>query len=324
VEPSLNIILVNFLIFFVSYTYLRFSEKLFFDFFFKKNNIYKKLIIIFSIIYALLFLIEFFIFIVLENNLRLFLFSFLIYIFLFFLIIINNFFKKLNIRIKIENFEKKIYFPLNFYIIKLQEEYIEDKLNFILHNEINKIYVINKIENDIKNKYSKLIFEKYNEFNFEKFDLDFELNSIIKNEDSQPFNIFERIFKIVVIGNNFNVEIEKKLDYISKQLKIRSKEYKYLKEKYIYTEKVLSDNYEYFYNLFFRNTYNDKLVQSYEILGVKESSDFDKIKQAYVTLAKKHHPDLVAHLGEENVKKATEIFSKITDAYDIICKERGC
>ena len=40
-------------------------------------------------------------------------------------------------------------------------------------------------------------------------------------------------------------------------------------------------------------------------------------------MAKKHHPDKVAHLGDDIRKSATEKFQKISAAYDEIKKQRG-
>ncbi|PLX04896.1 MAG: hypothetical protein C0595_01535 [Marinilabiliales bacterium] len=49
----------------------------------------------------------------------------------------------------------------------------------------------------------------------------------------------------------------------------------------------------------------------------------DELKKAYRDLAKQHHPDRVAHLGED-VKKAAEIkFTKLNAAYEAIKEERG-
>ena len=40
-------------------------------------------------------------------------------------------------------------------------------------------------------------------------------------------------------------------------------------------------------------------------------------------MARKHHPDKVATLGEDVKKAAEEKFKKISEAYDKIKKERG-
>lgn len=62
---------------------------------------------------------------------------------------------------------------------------------------------------------------------------------------------------------------------------------------------------------------------AYTTLGLqKEASDQD-IKAAYRKLAREHHPDKVASLGEQYQKAAKEKFQKIQEAYEIIKKERG-
>jgi len=62
---------------------------------------------------------------------------------------------------------------------------------------------------------------------------------------------------------------------------------------------------------------------AYKVLEVSESTTNDELKKAYRELAKKHHPDRVAHLGED-VKKAAELkFTRLNAAYEAIKEERG-
>ena len=59
----------------------------------------------------------------------------------------------------------------------------------------------------------------------------------------------------------------------------------------------------------------------YELLGLKPGATKTEIKKAYRKLALSHHPDRVAHLGEEYVRMAKEKFQKINEAYEIVLKE---
>lgn len=62
---------------------------------------------------------------------------------------------------------------------------------------------------------------------------------------------------------------------------------------------------------------------AYKVLGVDSKATDDELKKAYRVLAKQHHPDRVAHLGED-VKKAAEIkFTKLNAAYEAVKEERG-
>jgi DnaJ like chaperone protein len=62
---------------------------------------------------------------------------------------------------------------------------------------------------------------------------------------------------------------------------------------------------------------------AYEILGVSKDAAEEDIKKAYRQMAMQHHPDKVAHLGEDNRKAAEEKFKRIQEAYEDIKKMRG-
>ena len=65
------------------------------------------------------------------------------------------------------------------------------------------------------------------------------------------------------------------------------------------------------------------LDDDYKILEISPDATDEEVKKAYRTLVKKHHPDRVAHLGDDMRKQAEEKFAKLTDAYDNIRKARG-
>jgi len=54
----------------------------------------------------------------------------------------------------------------------------------------------------------------------------------------------------------------------------------------------------------------------YKILGVPENASAAEIRQAYLKLANKYHPDKVDHLGDEFKALAHERFKKILAAYE--------
>lgn len=63
---------------------------------------------------------------------------------------------------------------------------------------------------------------------------------------------------------------------------------------------------------------NYRLSLSCRVLGVPTNATETQVKQAYRTLAKQHHPDKVARLGEAYQKKAHERFLEIQSAYEFI------
>tara|TARA_B100000963_G_C22592869_1_gene656379 strand:+ start:306 stop:1109 length:804 start_codon:yes stop_codon:yes gene_type:complete len=65
------------------------------------------------------------------------------------------------------------------------------------------------------------------------------------------------------------------------------------------------------------------LSTCYKILGVDSNISDNDLKKSYRKLAIKHHPDKVAHLGEDHVQVAEDKFQKIQEAYDEIKEKRG-
>lgn len=65
------------------------------------------------------------------------------------------------------------------------------------------------------------------------------------------------------------------------------------------------------------------LDSDYQILEISPDASDEEVKKAYRNLAKKYHPDRVAHLGDDMRKAAEEKFSRLSQAYDNIRKSRG-
>jgi DnaJ-class molecular chaperone len=55
----------------------------------------------------------------------------------------------------------------------------------------------------------------------------------------------------------------------------------------------------------------------YEILDVHRNASKEVIEKAYITLAKKYHPDI----NSGNTEEATNKMKEINEAYEILCNE---
>ena len=60
-----------------------------------------------------------------------------------------------------------------------------------------------------------------------------------------------------------------------------------------------------------------KLAAAYKVLGLPPNTAFDQVKKAYKQLLKQHHPDKHGSAPDAQ-KRATEMSSRINDAYRII------
>ena len=67
----------------------------------------------------------------------------------------------------------------------------------------------------------------------------------------------------------------------------------------------------------------EDIDSAYRILEIKSTVSDQEIKKAYRRMAKKYHPDKVAHLGMEHQNGAEEKFKKVQEAYILIKKRRG-
>lgn len=61
-------------------------------------------------------------------------------------------------------------------------------------------------------------------------------------------------------------------------------------------------------------------MDPYEILGLTYPCSKDQIKTRYYELAKKHHPDKLSHLSDNEKKENEQKFKKINVAYELLTK----
>ena len=63
---------------------------------------------------------------------------------------------------------------------------------------------------------------------------------------------------------------------------------------------------------------------AYKVLQISLDATDDEVKKAYREMAKKYHPDRVASLGDDAIRKAAEAkFQSVNEAYEQIKSERG-
>ena len=60
---------------------------------------------------------------------------------------------------------------------------------------------------------------------------------------------------------------------------------------------------------------------AYKILEIEKTATVSEIKSAYITMAKKYHPDKLQHMDEVYRKGAEEKFRKVKEAYEQLQRE---
>lgn len=65
------------------------------------------------------------------------------------------------------------------------------------------------------------------------------------------------------------------------------------------------------------------LNEAYQLFGITPDATDDEVRRAYKKMAMQHHPDRVAHLGEDVRKASEKKFQEINEAKERIYKARG-
>lgn len=72
-----------------------------------------------------------------------------------------------------------------------------------------------------------------------------------------------------------------------------------------------------------RNMFIPSADAYYKILEIDSSASNEEVKKAYRKMARKYHPDMVSHLGDDFKEIAHEKFRKVNEAYEGIKKNRN-
>ena len=68
------------------------------------------------------------------------------------------------------------------------------------------------------------------------------------------------------------------------------------------------------------NQYDQKIVDSFNVLGLKPGADENEIKASYRSLVKEYHPDKLIGMSDGIKQLAKEKFQMIQEAYEYLNK----
>ena len=116
------------------------------------------------------------------------------------------------------------------------------------------------------------------------------------------------LFGIANIDGNIADQESAVIYEISTYLQISSADFYSIRAMYVRTERLST---------------MQRINNNYIILEIQPNVSNEEVKKAYREMAKKFHPDKLAHLGSDVQKAANEKFQKINAAYEAIKRERG-
>ncbi len=187
---------------------------------------------------------------------------------------------------KLEAVYKKQNIPLVGIIINASRKETEKKINYFIKKN-NDTLLIAKLQNNLRNHYNVRI----------------ETNKLTNYAKENKIQLVAFLYFIASIGGNISVIENEIITDIANDFKIQNFTFEKLKTKYIIDIK------------------NNTLEKSYKILGLKKNCTNQELKQRFRLLAKKHHPDKVANLGEPYMENAKNKFQEIQTAYQIVLEE---
>ena len=156
------------------------------------------------------------------------------------------------------------------------------------------------------------------------YNLIFEVKKFNRYPTKEKIKLLDLLFSLACFDGNYSNDEDDFIKLVVKMLKLPDTLFKKIKARYV-KEKKDFDTFYKFFNQFsgINKKSKNELGEAYKILCIEPDCSNKELKSAYRELVKLHHPDKVAHLGDEYMEKAEVIFLKIQVAYEIISKERN-
>jgi len=202
-----------------------------------------------------------------------------------------------------EKKSKEIYFSLIAYLLKISDKEQKNIETFLI-----KYYKKIELQQNI---------EQIN--NYRKTDIDIEkiADYLLKYEAIVRVEVLYELIAFTVLEGEYLKKDDVFLRNFAKKIKIPEKTFERIKAMFVVArESEKAEERKYY---FYTNTdANSKKIFAYKILGVSQNATKLEIKKAYHRLAKIHHPDKVKSNKKNEISEATEIFQKISAAYNTL------
>ena len=212
------------------------------------------------------------------------------------------------------------------YIMNIESK---TKTKYMIFTLINTIANLSddssKDKNNKKYKFLKKYYPQYIKdiIQFNNFIIS-DLNKVIKFLLNYPaasrIRVIYDLLAFAVIDNTYSKKADAFIRSFTKKLKINEKVFERIKAMFVIeNDETETKSREYrFYSEYINNKKKQVNDFSYRILGVDKKVSLQEVKKAYYKLAKIYHPDRKQQANKEQIKEATEMFKKISLAYNSI------
>lgn len=167
----------------------------------------------------------------------------------------------------------------------------------------------------------------------QRIDLKLHTKKIVDLSIKNRHLFHHHLFSMAMANGKYTPEEDLYLRRIARLIKVSNRNFVNIKSNFVKEDnEQYQNNYKYQYqqsnsssnNYRKKNTqqFYSPLYTAYLSLGLNKFASNEEIKKAYRQLAIKYHPDKLTNKSDTEIKIASQKFREITEAYDIIKKER--
>jgi DnaJ like chaperone protein len=187
-------------------------------------------------------------------------------------------------------------------------------IDFLKRDKVKEFFVYNYSFDSKSLLWIEEILDKELAYNRSIVSLSMDINRILSY--SLKISLVDFLFQLATTSG-LATNLEKNLlEEFVRVLQITNQDYKYLKIRYFFNNNSNKNYYSSFFSDINKN--NNQREKYCKIMEIGSDANQEEIKAQYRKLAKRFHPDVVAHLGEKERKLAEIKMKQIQEAYEFL------